>query len=96
VKTYPIAIGKQGWSTPETTWKILAKYKTSGIYGPRKMRLFRKRGSSYAFSAYGIHGTNQEWVIGSRASHGCIRMYNRDILELWPKIPLGTMVVTKP
>ena len=100
IKTYPVAHGKYG-STPERVWRIDAKYRTSpgGVYGPRKMRLFKRirtsRGYRYVFSAYGIHGTNQEWVIGTQASHGCIRMYNRDVLELFPQVPLGTMVVTR-
>lgn len=99
VKVYPIAIGRDGMETPApSTWKILAKYKTdpSSVYGPRKMRLFRQRGSTYVYTAYGIHGTNQEWVIGTKASHGCIRMYNRDVLELWPQVPLGTLVFIRP
>lgn len=97
VKAYPIAHGK-GNCTPVATWKVLAKYTPDphGIYGPRKMRLFRKQGSKYVYTAYGIHGTNQPWVIGTMASHGCIRMYNSDILELWPQVPLGTMVITRP
>lgn len=100
VKAYPIAHGK-GNCTPIATWKILAKYKTDpgGIYGPRKMRLFRRSGVPghylYSYTAYGIHGTNQPWVIGTMASHGCIRMYNKDILELWPQVPLGTMAITR-
>lgn len=101
VKAYPIAHGR-GNCTPIAVWKILAKYRTDprGVYGPRKMRLFRRSGIPgryrYTFTAYGIHGTNQEWVIGTMASHGCIRMYNRDVLELWPQVPLGTMVITRP
>jgi L,D-transpeptidase ErfK/SrfK len=59
------------------------------------MRLFKRVGGRYVFTAYGIHGTNQEWVIGTRASHGCIRMYNRDVLELFPQVPVGTPVVTR-
>jgi lipoprotein-anchoring transpeptidase ErfK/SrfK len=100
VKAYPIAHGRNN-CTPCATWKILAKYKTDphGVYGPRKMRLFRRVGSSghyrYARTAYGIHGTNQPWVIGTMASHGCIRMYNRDVLQLWPQVKIGTMVVTR-
>jgi lipoprotein-anchoring transpeptidase ErfK/SrfK len=100
VKTYPIAHGR-GDCTPLGVWKILAKYRTDpgGIYGPRKMRMFRRVGRpghySYVYTAYGIHGTNQPWVIGTMASHGCIRMYNRDVLELWPQVPLGTMVITR-
>lgn len=99
VKAYPIAIGRLGMETPApATWKILAKYRTSpgSVYGPRKMRLFRLRGGRFVFSAYGIHGTNQEWVIGTKASHGCIRMYNHDVLELFPHVPMGTMVYTRP
>ncbi len=98
-KVYPIAHGKVGWTTPNRIWRIDAKYYSSGVFGPRKMRLFKQvrtsRGYRYVYTAYGIHGTNQEWVIGTRASHGCIRMYNRDVLELWPQVPLGTMVVTR-
>jgi len=100
IKKYPIAHGRHNW-TPVGVWKILAKYKTDpkGIYGPRKMRMFRRVGTPghyrYVFTRYGIHGTNQPWVIGTQASHGCIRMYNRDVLELWPQVHLGTYVVTR-
>jgi lipoprotein-anchoring transpeptidase ErfK/SrfK len=98
VKSYPIAIGRASLETPApATWKILAKYHTSpgSVYGPRKMRLFRQRGRHFVFSRYGIHGTNQPWVIGTKASHGCIRMYNRDVLDLFPHVALGTMVYTR-
>ncbi len=101
VKAYPIAIGRVGMETPVATWKILAKYKTdpASVYGPRKMRMFRKTGTGsstkYVYTAYAIHGTNQEWVIGTKASHGCIRMYNADVTELWPQVPLGTVVQTR-
>jgi hypothetical protein len=96
-KVYRCAVGKPSTQTPVGIWRIGAKYYTDpgGIYGPRKMRLFRKVGSSFVYTAYNIHGTNQEWVIGTWASHGCIRMYNRQVLELFPQVPLGTMVVTK-
>ncbi len=97
VKSYPIAIGAPGMETPTRTWKILAKYHTdpSSVYGPRKMRMFKQSGSGWEFTAYAIHGTNQPWVIGTKASHGCIRMYNTDVLELFPQVPLGTYVITR-
>jgi lipoprotein-anchoring transpeptidase ErfK/SrfK/putative cell wall-binding protein len=97
VKSYPVAIGRPGMETPVRTWKILAKYQTDpgGVYGPRKMRLFAKSGSSWVYTSYAIHGTNEPWVIGTKASHGCIRMYNADVLELYPQVPLGTLVVTR-
>ncbi|MDO9556226.1 MAG: cell wall-binding repeat-containing protein [Coriobacteriia bacterium] len=97
IKSYPVAIGRGSMETPVAMWKILAKYYTNplGVYGPRKMRLFRKYGSSYVYTAYGIHGTNEPWVIGTKASHGCIRLYNSDVLELFPQVPLGTVVQTR-
>ncbi|MEO6847609.1 MAG: L,D-transpeptidase [Chthoniobacterales bacterium] len=39
-----------------------------------------------------IHGTNQEAFIGKPASHGCIRMRNHDIADLYNRIPKGTRV----
>ncbi|MFV0337835.1 MAG: L,D-transpeptidase family protein [Chthoniobacterales bacterium] len=39
-----------------------------------------------------IHGTNQEEEIGHPASHGCVRMCNRDIVELYERVPVGTKV----
>ncbi|MEO8205796.1 MAG: L,D-transpeptidase [Chthoniobacterales bacterium] len=39
-----------------------------------------------------IHGTNQEHLLGTPASHGCIRMRNQDIAELYDQIPEGTPV----
>jgi lipoprotein-anchoring transpeptidase ErfK/SrfK len=98
VKTYPCAIGKPGTPTPARTWRVGEKlYETmGGVFGPRRLRLYRQNGpSSFSYTGYGIHGTNQEWVIGTMASHGCIRMYNRDISELWPQVPLYTMVQTR-
>jgi lipoprotein-anchoring transpeptidase ErfK/SrfK len=101
VKSYPVAIGRPGMETPVAMWKVGAKYYTdpASVYGPRKMRLFRRVGSGdsvrYVYTAYGIHGTNQPWVIGTKASHGCIRMYNKDVLELFPQVPLGTLVQTR-
>lgn len=50
----------------------------------------------YAFTldwpSYLIHGTNQPYGVGLRASHGCIRLYPEDIAQLFDKIPVGTKV----
>ena len=43
----------------------------------------------------GIHGTGQEYSVGSRASHGCIRMRVRDVIDLYPRVPLGTPVLIR-
>lgn len=39
-----------------------------------------------------IHGTQEEGLIGSPASHGCIRMKNKDVVELFDSVPSGTLV----
>jgi L,D-transpeptidase YbiS len=39
-----------------------------------------------------IHGTNQEALLGSPASHGCVRMNNADIAECFEEISEGTLV----
>jgi lipoprotein-anchoring transpeptidase ErfK/SrfK len=45
---------------------------------------------------YAIHGTNNPASIGRFVSHGCIRMYNSDILDLYERVSLGTKVVVLP
>lgn len=53
--------------------------------GPRAMVL--------AHGEYAIHGTNKRSSIGTRASYGCIRMYNEDVVDLFDKVGVGTPVV---
>jgi lipoprotein-anchoring transpeptidase ErfK/SrfK len=43
-----------------------------------------------------IHGTNHEESLGKPASHGCIRMKNTDVLELYDLVDVGTPVVIRP
>ena len=43
-------------------------------------------------SAYRIHGTDAPWTIGQAVSHGCIRMTNNDVLDLYPRVPVGMRV----
>lgn len=42
-----------------------------------------------------IHGTHEEGLIGQKASHGCIRMFNSDVIELFNKVNKGTKVYIK-
>jgi lipoprotein-anchoring transpeptidase ErfK/SrfK len=42
---------------------------------------------------YAIHGTNQPNLIGTFVSHGCIRMYNADVTDLYGRVSVGTPVV---
>src|SRR5262245_40410493 len=43
-------------------------------------------------STYRIHGTDAPWTIGTAVSKGCIRMYNQDVLDLYPRVLLGARV----
>ena len=56
----------------------------SNPLGPRWVG-FNKKG-------YGIHGTNAPRSIGKAASHGCIRMRNRDILQFFAMVNVGDTV----
>jgi lipoprotein-anchoring transpeptidase ErfK/SrfK len=42
---------------------------------------------------YAIHGTNSPGSIGGFVSHGCIRMYNQDVMDLFERVSYGTKVV---
>src|SRR4030095_10915203 len=44
-------------------------------------------------SMYRIHGTDAPWTIGSAVSKGCIRMYNQDVLDLYPRASVGAKVI---
>jgi lipoprotein-anchoring transpeptidase ErfK/SrfK len=43
-------------------------------------------------STYRIHGTDAPWTIGQAVSKGCIRMTNEDVLDLYPRVPVGMKV----
>jgi lipoprotein-anchoring transpeptidase ErfK/SrfK len=44
---------------------------------------------------YAIHGTNRPASIGGFVSYGCIRMHNRDIVELYRLVAVGTPVIVE-
>ena len=49
-----------------------------------------------SFSRYiYIHGTPEEWVLGSKASKGCIRMSNKDVIDLFDRVQIGMTVYIK-
>ena len=43
-------------------------------------------------SSYRIHGTDAPWTIGQNVSKGCVRMFNEDVLDLYPRVPVGARV----
>ena len=85
VKSYPVGIGKMLTPTPTGTYRIVNKASNpGGPFGVMWMGLSKPH--------YGIHGTNNPSSIGKIVSHGCIRMYNQDVLELSRIVPIGTPV----
>lgn len=107
---YPIAVGMPGkeWTGRTTigrmevnpTWGPPAEVKRDkpelpdlippGPHNPLGPRALLLSGTEYA-----IHGTNRRASIGTRASYGCIRMYNEDVVELYERVSIGTPVVVQ-
>ena len=84
-KIYNVAVGKPSTPTPKGTFTIKNKAPNpGGPYGSRWMGLTAPH--------IGIHGTNEPASIGNAASHGCIRMHNNDVIDLYNIVPLGTVV----
>ena len=90
--------------TPEGTFKIITMERSSGwgrekgsdgvwrsSYGPWFMRLNCPQSRHI-----GIHGTSDPSSIGTRASEGCIRMHNEDLLKLKDMVKIGTKVIVYP
>jgi len=100
MKEYPVCLGKRPTPTPEGEYRVI--YKTINPYwinkdvvvppGPRNPLGARWIGIS---KKIGIHGNNKPESIGTYASAGCIRMYNRDAEELYALVPLDTPVAVK-
>lgn len=84
---FPCAIGKSETPSPVGRWEILRKARNWGTgFGTRWM------GLNVTWGIYGIHGTNKPGSVGTRASHGCIRMLNRHAEQLYPWVEAGTPV----
>ena len=85
-KTYSCSGGK--WSTPSPigTWKIVSKATWGEGFGGHWM------GLNVPWGQFGIHGTQDSYSVGWASSHGCIRMNNQDVAELYKIVPYGTKV----
>ncbi|MCK8823771.1 L,D-transpeptidase family protein [Fuchsiella alkaliacetigena] len=84
---FPVAVGKPSTKSPVGEWAIIAKdAHWGGGFGVRWMRI------NVPWGIFGIHGTNKPGSIGTAASHGCIRMFNRDVKKLYSWVEVGTRV----
>lgn len=89
-KEYPVAIGKSETPSPIGEWRIIHKAVGWGTgFGTRWL------GLNVPWGIYGIHGTNKPWSIGTAASHGCFRMFNKHVEEIFPWVKIGTPVIVK-
>ena len=106
--TFPLGVGKEGWSTPLGSTEIVRKKENPNWYPPESIRAEKPHlpkvvlagphnplGSHalyFGWPSYLIHGTNMPWGVGRRVSHGCIRLYPEDIARLFELVPVGTPV----
>jgi len=98
LRVFDVAIGADVTPSPTGAFEIANRlmeptYYHSGVVilpgddnplGPRWVGLNKK--------GYGIHGTNAPRSIGKAASHGCIRMRNRDIVQFFAMVNVGDTV----
>jgi lipoprotein-anchoring transpeptidase ErfK/SrfK len=106
-KTYRVAVGQPAYPTPNGTFAITSKQVDPVWTAPNSPWAGELAGQSVAGGAadnplkarwmglaggVGIHGTGQPWSIGTRASHGCIRMTVSDVVELFAQVPMGAPV----
>lgn len=98
LRVFEVAVGADASPSPTGTFEIASRlteptYYHAGVVipagnnnplGPRWIGLNKK--------GYGIHGTSEPRSIGKAASHGCIRMRNRDILQFFAMVTVGDTV----
>ena len=110
VKSYGVAVGQPAYPTPRGLFSIANKavnppwtapnspwagaYRNETVAGGSAENPLKARWMGIA-NGVGIHGTGEPGSIGSRASHGCIRMTVPDVIDLYPRVPLGTPVLIR-
>ena len=98
LRVYDIAVGKASTPSPEGEFKVVTRivrpswYHSGKVVGPGRSNPLGTRWLGLSVRGYGIHGTNVPKSIGKHASHGCIRMRNRDVEELFELVPVGVSV----
>ncbi|GAA4727052.1 L,D-transpeptidase [Brevibacillus fulvus] len=91
-KVYPVGVGTIATQTPRGNFTIINKVPYPNSYPGGPLSAFGTMWMGLSKPHYGIHGTNDPSSIGKFVSHGCIRMYNRDVEELARIVPIGTPV----
>ncbi len=103
LKRYPVAIGKKGWETPTGEWQVMEKirnpawtsFKTGEVFPAGVENPLGSRWIGFwtdGQDVIGFHGTPNVKSIGTAASHGCVRMRNRDVKAMFLLVKVGTTV----
>jgi len=108
VKTFRVAVGTRQYPTPKGLFSVIQKQRNPtwippdspwaaglGPIPPGPGNPLGTRWIGTSASAVGIHGTYASSSIGTAASHGCIRMYIRDVEWLYDRVKLGTPVLIR-
>ena len=104
---YEVAVGQADWQTPTGEFQVVNKIENPAWQhpitkdevppGPDNPLGARWIGFwSDGQAQIGFHGTNQEELIGEAVSHGCVRMRNQDIQDLYQRVEVGTAVKVEP
>lgn len=105
VRAFPVAVGQIAYPTPTGAFSVVDKQRNPTWYPPDSRwaaglgpvppgagNPLGTRWMGLSSPGIGIHGTPSPGSIGSRASHGCIRMYIRDAERLFELLDIGTPV----
>jgi hypothetical protein len=98
VKIWDAAVGTKSSPSPSGNFAIASRLSQPTYYHPGKIipsgpsNPLGTRWLGLNLKGFGIHGTNAPRSIGKKASHGCIRMRNRDIEELFEMVKAGDAV----
>jgi len=95
IRIFPTAVGAPKSPSPSGSFKIVQRLAEPTWYSKGKIVAHGKacpigtRWLGLSVKGYGIHGTNNPSSIGHNASHGCIRLRNRDVEELFGMVSVG-------
>jgi len=98
VKIFQTAVGAAESPSPTGVYKIVNSisdptwYSRGKVVPPGKDNPVGTRWLGLSLKGYGIHGTNSPSSIGHNVSHGCIRLRNRDVEELFGMVAVGDQV----
>lgn len=98
VKIYDVAVGEHVSPSPSGEFQIARRlsnptyYKPGVVIGPGPGNPLGTRWLGMNIKGFGIHGTNRPSSVGKKSSHGCIRLKNSDVEDLFARVRVGDHV----